>query len=164
MMSKKKKVKVQEEATQINYKTYMIRFAVIYFVNITALLALIYQADLKDGWIFAIFMIGLTAKFTNNKFIIDHKRIYTKDEKFKFIWSSWSIVWFISIITTVPLSYYLGGQEALANLMSMFATMSTWMFLLSIGEGCIVTFAILYLMYSWQPQKEFDALKRSKKF
>lgn len=158
-MAKKIKASVEKKIV-IKNSHYMIRFALIYVVNITLLLSLTYQMGLKDSWLFALFIIALSAKFTNTKFILDNKRVYTKDEKFKFIWISWSLVWFISIISTVLLTLAFSGKEQLAALVGTFSSMSTGSFILSISLASLLSFLILYFMYGWQTQKELERLKR----
>lgn len=155
---KKDTVSVKE-----NLNSYVIRFALIYCANITILLSLKYQVGLNDALVFAVVIIILSARFTATKFIMDNKRLFTPAEKTKIIWASWSLVWFISIIATILLTFVFAGKEALNTLIVSFSSMPNLQFITTIAVASAVGFALLYLTYGFNAKREFEVFKKQGK-
>ena len=164
-MAKKNTKEKKQDKTEIkeNLNSYLIRFSLIYCANIIILLSLKYQVGLSDTLIFAVVIIILSARFTATKFIMDKKRLFTQPEKMKFIWASWGIVWFISIISTTILTYVFAGKEALDILVSTFSTMPSVQFIITIAAASAICFALLYVTYGFNAKREFKAFKEQGK-
>ena len=158
----KKKIKQQIEE-KISINSYLIRFALIYCANLIILLSLKYQVGLNDTLIFTVVIIILSARFTSTKFIMDNKRLFTQAEKMKLIWSSWGLVWFISIITTTLLTFILAGKETLNQLVGTFQMMPTLQFISSIAGASVVCFVLLFVTYGFNAKREFEIFKKQGK-
>ena len=160
-MAKKRSKKEPEKPLNIN--SYLIRFALIYSVNIAILLSLKYQVGLNDTMIFTLVIIILSARFTSNKFIMDTKRLFTQAEKMKFIWVSWGLVWFISIIATTVLTFVFAGKETLDQLVGTFQLMPNYQFILTIAAASAIVFLLLFVTYGFNAKREFEIFKKQGK-
>ena len=161
---KAKKQQAQKKEDKVfKLYDYTLRFALIYSLYLIVLSSLKYQADVPYTSVFAIIAIILSAKFASIKFFTEQKREFSKPERFKMMWSSWAMAWFITIIITVLSTAFFKGKEELNDLVVVFSAMPTLTFILSILGTSIFVFGLLFLSYGFLASKEFASLKRQEK-
>jgi len=165
-MSKKNKNPKQAstQASEKSFKVYdySLRFAFILSLYLIVLASLKHQAGVNYTEVFAIIAIVLSAKYTSLKFFKDQNRIFTKDEKFKLICSSWAITWFVTSIITVLSTALFAGKDALNKLILLFSSMPTLTFIFTILTSSVVVFILLFIAFGFQAQREFESFKKEK--
>lgn len=159
----KKKAAAEPQVAPLKISSYITRFTLIYMFSLSILMSLTYQIELKDGWVFAVIIIILTARMTNVKFITDNKRLYSKDERMKFIAYSWGMVWVASVIVTVISTYLIAGKEVLNTFLANLSAMPTLNFITTITAASLIIFALLFVTYGFQARREFESLKKQGK-
>ena len=159
---KKQKQKV-EETPSFRMYDYSIRFAAIFTLYLIVLASLKYQAGVNYTEVFAIIAVILSAKFTSIKFITQQKRLFSKEERFKLIWSSWALAWFSGIIVMVISTAVFAGKQALNEVVQLFSAMPTFTFIATILGTSLLVLGLLYLSYSFLADKEYESLKKQEK-
>ncbi len=156
----KKKAAAKPQVVPFKISSYMTRFTLIYMVSLSILMSLTYQIELNDAWVFAMIIIILTTRMTNVKFITDNKRLYSKDERMKFIIFSWGLVWVASVIVVVISTYLIAGKEVLNTFLANLSAMPTLNFITSITAASLIIFALLFVSYGFQARREFASMKK----
>ncbi len=147
----------------VDLTKYIIKFGITYTIGLIALFLISYIFDLDLGSGASIGVLAGSAVYSVGKFIRDNKRIPSKKEKSKMVWSSFAVSWLVPIFLLFIAVLVLGGGQGLAELSSLAAQANVAIIAgISIFVS-LIYLAILYYSYGGLAKKQYDVLKKKGK-
>lgn len=142
---------------------YTIKFGVVYTIGLIVLSAIFYIFDLDHSSGASIGVLIGAAMYAAGKFIQDNKRVPSKNEKSKMVWSSFVILWLVSVMLLLIVVLIIGGNQGLTELTQLAAKLNVAIVVGVTIFVSLVYLAILYYSYGGLARKQFDGLKKKGK-
>jgi hypothetical protein len=150
---------VDEETDQdVAIMSYIVKFVFAYSVMLIPISSIfsIFELGNSYGAPFGIF-IG-AAMYAAGKFVRDHKRIPNKNEKSKMVWSSFIILWLLSISSLLIVVLVIDGHQGITQLIQLAIETD-----LTITVSIALILSLLYLSilsysYGGYAKKRFNRL------
>lgn len=147
----------------VEVKSYIVKFGMAYTIGLIALSAIFQYFDLDHSTGASIGVLLGAAMYAVGKFIQDNKRIPSKKEKSKMVWTSFLISWVVSILLLVAIVLILGGGRGLGELAQLAEELNITIITGSIIFVSLLYLAVLYYSYGGLAQKQYEGLKKKGK-
>jgi len=125
---------------EVDVTKYIIKFGVAYIIGLVVLLVIfgIFELDHSSGASIGV-LIG-AAIYAVGKFIQENRRVPSKSEKSKLVWSSFIISWLASVLLFIIVVLITSGTQGLSNLSQITTQLN-----ISIIVGAAVFMSLIYL-------------------
>jgi putative Mn2+ efflux pump MntP len=136
---------------------YVIRFALAYFGLLIGLGVLAVILDIESGAGATIVVLMGAAMVAVSKFIQDHRRVPTKEEKRKLVWFSYLASWLVSLLM---FGIFIALDEQGREMMRVVTESGAPLFIGIIAFLALFYVGTLYVAYGYMANKQLEALQR----
>ena len=137
---------------------YVIRFGVVYALLIIVLAVIGSALDIGSGSGASMGALVAAAMYVAAKFVKDHQRVPSPDEKSRLTWLSLLASWIVSIMLPVGYLAFASGSKGLEQAVQGLSRLNPTIIVRVLLVVCLLYFTALWFSYGWFAKTQFNAL------